>query len=215
MATRDELTTYVLERLGVGSSRAPFVSIVEGTLEREYHRVVRRFRLSHDEADLALTADDHYVELPDDFMAVRTLRIGTRTLREVSMDDLSRAAGVRELSDAGSEVSGPRNFVFMGDDRIYVDPAPAEDDDTGAKLFYVPRPPAWTTGSDTPSLLPSEYHDLIAERTIWRMALNQEEFATHASAAAGIVAALEQELEYELTIRNGDPEARVIRRVYG
>lgn len=213
--TRDELTSFVLGRLGVSSDRDAFVAIVEPALEREYHRVIRRFMLSHDEADLALTAGDHYVDLPDDFMRVRTLRIGANTLREVSMDDLSRAAGARDLSGSENNASGPRTFVFMGDDRIYVDPAPAEDDDTGCKLFYVNRPTAWSSGDDTPSLLPSEYHDLIGERVIWRMAMNQEEFATHAAAALANAVGIEEELLYELTVRNGDPQDRVIRKVYG
>lgn len=213
MATRDELVTYVFSRLGVSSSRDSFQALVEGHLERHYHRAVRNFMLNMDDADLALVQDDPYVDLPDDFMRARTVRVGTRTLRQITQESLADRAAARE--EASASTATPGVYVFMAPNRLYIDPVPTETDNAGGKLFYVARPAAWTSGDDTPDCLPTEYHDLLAEETIYRMAQDQEEFSTHAAAAAATAARLRAELSLEIKLRDGDGSHRVFRAHYG
>lgn len=211
--TRGELVTYVLERLGVSSSRTSFVTQVRSHLYREYRRYVRVLELQKDVANLSLVAADPFVDLPDDFLKILRLRIGTRTLSALTWDDLvvSRAAM------DGVELAGavPWRYVFMDPDRIYLDPAPTESDVDGVELFYVPAPAAWTIDDDVPTLIPEEYQHILGEATIGFFAQNQEEFATHAAMARAEEARLRAELETELVDRAGEQPGRIRRRHYG
>lgn len=214
MATRGELTTYVLERLGVSSRRTAFLTQIQGQLFREYVRQVRMHELLKDNADLVLVAGDPYVDLPDDFLKVLTVRISGVTLREVTFPELAQQRGLRVATD--SSQTGTYRYVFMDPDRLYLDDAPSESSSSGTgEVFYVARPPAWSSDDDSPDALPAEFHDLLAERTIYRMAQNQEEFATHAAMALQTVGMLEAELSEELTERTGQGNNRVFRLHYG
>lgn len=213
MATRGELTSYVLERLGVSSNRTTFSEQVKGQLFREYVRAVREFELKKDVALLALSADDPFVDVPDDFLKALTLRIGTVVLRETTDRELAQAQASRTGALAAD--SGLDTFTFMDPDRFYLDPAPTADADQGATLFYVVRPPAWDDDSDSPDWLPEDYHDYLAELVVSRLALNQEEFATHSVAAQANADRLRASLLDEMDLRRGRRSQHVRRRHYG
>ncbi len=213
MATRGELTSYVLERLGVSSGRTDFVTQVKAQLYREYVALSRELELSRDVSNLVFVADDHFVDLPDDWLKTRTLRVGTTILREVTMEVLSTSLGAQAL--VVGDVGRISTYVFMPPSRIYLDWAPEANDAAGAELFYVVKPALWTTDSDTPDFLPEEYQDLLAESVIYRMGMNQEEFATHSAGALQAMGLVRGRLEEEMKLRTGDGATRITRRVYG
>ncbi len=215
MATRGELTSYVLERLGVSSSRTAFVGQVQSQLFRRYVAACGRFEFSRDVASLVLVADDPFVDLPDDWLKTRTIRLtaGAAPLVEVTMETL---AGIRGNAAANSATGLPiARYVFMPPSRIYLEHAPTEGDSSGAEIVYVVKPEAWDDDADTPSLMPEEFHDLLAEETIYRMAMNQEEFATHAQGALQAASLLSAEIQTYLSTRSGDGSNHITRRHYG
>lgn len=215
MATRGELTSYVLERLGVSSSRTAFADGVRAQLYRRYVALAGRFEFSIDVANLAFVADDPFVDLPDDWLKTRTIRRtdALSPLLEVTMETLAGQRGITATS--GSDGQSPSRYVFMPPSRIYLDVVPSTSNAAGAEIVYVVKPTAWTTDTDTPSLMPEEYHDLLAEETIVRYAMNQEEFAGHAQGALQAAGILTGELQAYLKMRSGDGSNHIQRRHYG
>lgn len=206
------MTTYVLERLGVTSSRTAFVTQIEGHLFRQYRVLCRALELRKDVADLITTADDPFVDIPDDFLKARSVSIGATTLTPITFEDLMRRKALRADDDAST---GPLRYAYMDPDRFYLDPVPTESSVTAGLLFYVAGPDPWTESTDEPEWLPLEYHDLIPEMAIIRMGMNQEEFSTHVPGAQAVVAQLRAELEVELAERPGDGSSRIRRTHYG
>lgn len=214
MATRGELTSYVLERLGVSSGRSTFVSKVQSQLFREYVAAARELELSRDVADLVFVANDPFVDLPDDWLKTRTIRLsGSATpLREVTMEVL---AGIRGNADVNSVVGAPiSRYIFMPPSRIYLESAPEANDAAGAELFYVVKPAVWDDDADTPDFMPEEYHDYLAEMVVYRMAQDQEDMGM-AQGALSAAGQIRQRLILEMKLRTGDPSHHITRRHYG
>ena len=213
MATRGELTTYVLERLGVSSSRTAFKTQIQNELYRRYVANVRKYNLSILRADLTLTAAVYTVPLPTDWLKTRTIRVASVNLREITFELLSE---IRAAANASSAAGGViSRFALYPPSSIYLDVAPDTTSATGGEIFYVNKPAAWTVDADTPAFIPDDFHDLLAEEVIYRMAMNQEEFGTHAAAALQAVGLLSQELALEMKIRSGDHSNRISRAHYG
>lgn len=216
MANRGELTSYVLHRLGVSSSRTAFADGVRAQLYRRYLAACARFELGRDIGTLVFVADDPFVDLPDDWLKTRTIRLssGAGMLREITEEVMAAARGTAASTTATAS-AGPTRYTFMPPARILLDVAPTENDSDGAEIVYVVKPTVWTTDADAPDLLPEQFHDLLAEETIVRFAADQEEFATHAAAAQQNAAVVTAELQEYLNERTGDSSAHITRMVYG
>ena len=166
--TRDDLTSLVLDRLSVSSSETDKVALVHLLLNQEYVRLVAEEKLAIERADLIYTADDPLVDLPDDFSQIVKITVGGAPIRPISREDLAQYEG----SVFDSEIAA---YTFEAPNRIRLPWAPEADDAAGAVLTYVPRPTLLATGSDEPSVIPYEYHDILAERVIVRMGAAEEE----------------------------------------
>lgn len=191
----------MLDRLGISSADSARVTQINATLSREYQKLATTLGLGHDEADLIFTAADPIVDLPDDCGVILTVRVGTTVLRRISRQQI---ASVVAAGSSGAPVA----YVMESPTRIRIVPAPTANDSTGAVLAYAVRPVTWTLDADTPSLLPEEFHDLVAELTVVRIAMSDEEPAM-AQGAQAVAAGLLADLKTFLSSRVGTIPAQI------
>lgn len=210
--TRGELTSAVLERFGVGSSRTAFVTQIQGHLNRIYVREVVALGLLKATTTVALTAGDEIVYLPPDFAEVDTFRLGATILVPRTSPGVMTGAA-QAVIDGDSWTAGPRYYDYFPPDRLRVGPVPSDDEVTGS-LVYRAKPDLMTADADVPDAIPAEYHDLLLEMAVWRMAPNQEEpgMGQDALGAAGV---LREELRESLGRVAGNTSDRIRRRFYG
>lgn len=211
--TLGEITAYVADRMGVADMPWERVVTTRALVNAEYRRLVAEERLNVTQADVALTAGDPLASLPADWQETVALRAGTQTLIPVTpmqfIDLESGDAGI--ASQAGDT---PLYYRMEGPSKIRLWPTPGDSSATGLRVTYVARPAALAADSDTPSALPAEWHDVLAELVVARLAASDGEM-DRADAARAIADGLRGRLVRQTATRGGSTRGRIRLRVYG
>lgn len=180
--TLAQARAYVLSRLGVSSGETALVAVVDSQLNVEYQRIVLELMLMVDKTDLALTAGDDLVDLPNDFGEILKLRRNGVVLQQITWDHLAA------LGEAPAE-SESLGYTFNGPTRIRLGWTPSENDNDGLQLWYTTTADSWTGvdgvgTSASPNALPVAYHDLPCERVVAFLALTEEDLGLAAAATS-------------------------------
>jgi hypothetical protein len=195
---RGDCASYVLDRLTIPSSDTAKVGQVDQLINTFIYRVNADYNLTVASATVTVTASTGLVTLPSDFQKIVSL---TQTTVSIDVtDELTFQARVAAIAagTAASVTNPPTLAVFRPPLTLATLPIPTAN--VSATLVYVQRPtPPATDGTTIP--LPVEYHDLIAELVVRRMALTEGE-----PAIAQIALDLANEMRQELgAIRTQQP----------
>lgn len=210
--TLDELRNYVRDRLSIAASDSTKQTQIDNILNTEYRRLCAEERLNIERTTMGLVADSQLADLPNDWQETIAIRFGANVLQPIN---LQRFAELDAASENGTETSdGPSMYYQESPERIRVWPTPTETNSTALTIWYVARPTAMSSGSDTPSAIPVEYHDLLAEMAVTRIALNEEAFDL-ANSALSIVSELRGRMQGQMRKRQGAGNERVVLRHYG
>jgi hypothetical protein len=201
--TRDQIISDAFLRLSLPGNDAPRVAFAVRILNQLYTRVCRDHRLIMEFADLPVTAGEPLVDLPDDFLALETVREGPGVVHPITL---------REFL-AGDAGFGARGYVFWPPKQLRVVPTPSSDDNAALRIYYVAAPAPLEVGTDEPESLPADYHELLVELLVHRLAL-AEEAPDLAMTAMQTATELQASLRFTLTNRAGASTDRIRRKVY-
>lgn len=207
--TLSEARTYVLGRLGISSGDSATVdALLDLQLNLEYQRLVLKYQLEVDVANLVTTADDAVVDLPDDLNEILKINLGDTTLIPVEWDEFADLNAASEASSSTEQT--PTSYVRSGARRIRVHPTPTAD---GSDLtcWYASSVDDWDADAEEPVALPAAFHDLPCERVVAFLAALDEalDLAAVATARADT---LESEFRRHIGRRGGiGPSAVRIR----
>jgi len=204
-----EMQTYALHRLSVSSSETAFVTQIKTLINQERYRLAARYRLKQTTADLAFVAAQEYVVLPTNCVEILSIRCGDVTMQPVTVERFNQLVG-----DAAVVADAPVYYARDGVANVRVYPVPDTTDSTGAVIYYVQRPTALTSDSDTPAEFPAEFHDILPERAIAHVALSEEEPGL-AQAASIRADQLEAQFREFMNRRGGVGDRRINLNVYG
>lgn len=185
--TRDELVTYVQQRLTISTAETTTTTQIQTQIEQARRRVNAHFKLLRATDDLDFVADTAAVAIPSDVVEILSITRGTSggLLQPITEQEYAQY-----LSTDYSYTTGPAVYVRRGASAVIdVYPAPTETETDAATLRYVQRPTA-LGGSDSPSELPVEFHDLIGELAIYRIAQNEEDLELARAAWANAYGAI-------------------------
>jgi hypothetical protein len=204
-----QLRTYVLDRLSIDSTDTAKVTQIDRQLNTEYLRVVAEERLNVTKTTLALVADSQVVDLPDDWTETLALQRGATVMIPASFEKFAAldAAGTNSGYDA------PIFYYQESPDRLRVFPTPTTTDPDGLTLWYCARPDAMTVDANTPVQIPDEYHDMLAELVVHRIAMSEEAFDL-AQSAKQIADELRGRLIGQMRKRQGPGPRRLRLAVY-
>lgn len=171
--TRDEMQTMVLDRLSLTTAETAKVTQVLSLLNLFHKDVVLRHRLNVAFDTLDVVADTATVALPSDLAAILSLSYSGRPVDQVTWQqyaDLFSAAEDESLSEEGT-------FYYMRatPTTIRILPLPSASVTDAIDCWYCARPSDFANGSATTTLIPAEFHDILVEYTIHRLALAEEE----------------------------------------
>lgn len=213
--TRDEIVSAALDRLTIEAGDSVKVAQAQMYAQMEHQRAVIEMRLLKKFADVGVTAGSNTAgALPTDFAGVASLRAGDEQLEPVSdhrmfeMD--ASTVGATVNADSAPEVY---NFVSADPPTLWIWPAPGTTSATGLRLVYYAKPTLLATNVAPPNL-PVEWHDLLVEAVVHRLALSEEE-PTLAAAAKANMDDLRSRMWRELTRRQGPTSSRGHLLVYG
>lgn len=187
--TRDEAATFVLDRLQIPSSDSAKITQVQNLLQLEVDRANVLYELTLTTATVTVDNTGASTNLPSDVQRIKTLLQGTVTI-DIT-DEVTWAQRLAAIA-AGTwtTVTNPPTFaIWRPPSTLLFRPAPSAN--TSVTLVYVQRPGALSGATQLP--LPLEWHDLMAERVVRRMALTEGE-----PAIAQIALDIARELEAEL-----------------
>lgn len=191
--------TYVLDRLQIPATDAAKVTQVKNLLNLEVARVNADYNLTVTSAATTVLANTGLIVLPADFQKLVTFRQTTVVLE--ILDELNFAMRQADIAaGTASAVSNPPTTgVFRSPLTIATLPIPTSN--VAGTLVYVQRP-ATLSSNATDLPIPVEFHDLICEVVVRRMALTEGEPAI-AQIANDLALELRAHLEELITQQPG------------
>lgn len=183
--TYAQLRTYILDRLTIATADTGRVAQVNNAINQARYRLNAEFGLKKATDTIDVTADTETATLPSDVVRILSLYSGSWLLQPITEQEFG------ELSNtvvSGVGAGGPQVYTVDGSSTtIRLRPIPSATAADYLTVHYIQRPTALSADGDIPSELPAEFHDLIAEEAIYRIAQNEEdqELARGAGAVAG------------------------------
>lgn len=163
--TLTQFRTEVAAVIGVDNSVAGDQGLIDRWINEGYEDFVRKTRCFADWDDMDLTADTHTYTLPTQPLAILEIyntANGTQyRMERQTLDDIIEMR--RAVSAAPA-----RHYATIGMNLLTVYPTPGEGE--AVTIYWIPRPTALTSGSDTPTSVPPEFHQAIAYYAIARAA---------------------------------------------
>jgi hypothetical protein len=175
------MQTAVLDRLSIEAGDTAKVTEIKAQLVTEHLRLVAEERLKLALATLAFVAGTATIALPADWVATESIYSGSVRMQPVSFQDLAlRQAGV-----AGQTLTNTQPGLYtLVVPNIRIWPTPTTSTSTGAVMVYRARPTAMSAAGDLPDSLPAEWHDLLVELAVHRIAMSEEAMDIAAGAKA-------------------------------
>lgn len=170
----------VLDRLSLSSAESAKVTQVTTLLNLQYQDLCLRLGLNKAFDTLDVTADTATVTLPADCTKILSLRYGSRNIDPVSWQEYANLYAA-DQSDSLSE-EGTFYYFMQSHTTIRILPIPSATVADAIDCWYLARPTSFSSGSSTPSAIPSEFHDILVEYTIYKLALSEEEIGLANSA---------------------------------
>lgn len=147
--------TQITAKAGLDTSADDALMLI--WLNQAYEDIVLRTHCKVRPASLTLTAGTDTYSLPTQALAIlepyNSSSGKTGLMKPIDLTEMARKR-TGQTSTSGTILY----YVLMGD-LLELYPAPSTGDTLN--LWYVPRPTALSSGSDTPSDIPSEYHKLL------------------------------------------------------
>lgn len=166
--------TFVRERLIISSQETATETQIDLYVNAERDRLNAYFRLLRATSTLNFVADTETVTIPSDVVEILAIKRGTVLMQPVNPQQV--AGYQAAVSDVSGALGGPVVYERLGASAtIRVFPTPSTTATAAATIHYVQRPALLTAVGDTPSELPREFHDLIAELVVYRFYLAEED----------------------------------------
>ena len=207
--TLDQLRDYVRDRLSIAASDSTKQTQIDLVLNTEYQRLCAEERLNIERTTMGVVENSQLADLPNDWQEILVLRSGALVLQPVSFYRFAQLD-----ADGGYTPNGPSVYYQESPERIRLWPTPTETNSTALSIWYVARPDPMTSGNHTPSAIPSEYHDLLAETAVVRIAQSEEPFDIAQSAQVA-VNELRARMKGQMQRRQGSGSNRVALSHYG
>lgn len=203
--TYAELRTYVLNRLTISTAETARITQVNTAINQARYRLSAQFRLKKATTTLDFVADTETVTLPSDVVEILGIYTSDWLLQPITEQEFA------ELTSVNTTI-GPQVYIVDGSSTtLRLRPIPSESETGALSVSYVQRPAALSADSDTPSEMPAEFHDLIAEEAISKIAMSEEDFDL-ARGAAVVAAQLTEGLRSYMNRRAGGTVARQVMR---
>lgn len=207
--TLGQLRDYVRDRLSIAASDSVKQQQIDLVINTEYRRICAEMQLNIERTTLATIAGSQLVDLPNDWAETISIRFGTNVLQPVNIQRFV------ELDASGEDwPEGPSYYYQESPERIRVWPTPSATDIDAIDFWYVARPDALAGAADVPSAMPIEYHDLLGEIAVVRIAQNEEQFDL-AQSAQNTANELMARMTGQMKRRQGTSSERVALRHYG
>lgn len=173
------MQTMVLDRLSISTAETAKVTQVTTLLNLQYQDLCLRLGLNKAYDTLDVTADTATVTLPTDCVKILALRYGSLRIDPVSWQEYADLFA----ADADESINTNNLYYFMqSHTTIRILPIPSATVADAIDCWYLARPTSFSSGSSTPSAIPSEFHDILVEYTIYKLALSEEEIGLANSA---------------------------------
>lgn len=171
--TRDEIVEMVRLRTGISVADSRMTTFITSMLNQEYQRLAAEAGLYQKVGTMSLVANSDVVDLPNDWQQTLQITRGGVPLVPVTAMDFV------QIDD---DYSGNMVFFPQSPERIQIRPIPSVSEAQGLKIVYNARPSTMSTGSASPSVIPTEYHDLLVELGCMRVYQAEEDPAQMAVA---------------------------------
>lgn len=163
----------MLDRLSISASDTARVAQVQIILNQQYLQLAASEELQVGAANVSVPANATNASLPSAVTGIKYLVNGSVAMQPITLIDLAGYLAESALGSAPVPSVAPIYYAFEAPTTIAVWPSPtASVTLTG---LFVQSPTTMSAGTDTPSAMPSAWHDLLAEMTVQRMAISEDD----------------------------------------
>jgi hypothetical protein len=171
--TFSDLQSYVLDRLSITSADTNRVTQVKNILNQVYLQLCAEENLNTAFATLTVTAGGSSVALPAGTTGILSLRNGIDIMEPITLEQMASYVASTSAGTSPLTIVSPLYYSLTSPLVLQVWPSPSVDTALSALLNFAPA--TMSANSDTPSLIASAWHDMLAELTIQRIAISEEE----------------------------------------
>jgi hypothetical protein len=154
----DEFRISISAKLGLENSVAGDQPFMDAKINAGVADVLVRSRVKVAVGTMAVTANVADFTLPTNILAIEDCYLTSGG----SQYSLARVSPIEILDMRRNSVAGSPStrYAVNGSQLLMLYPTPTDPADV-ITVYYVPRPAVLTLGTDTPSDIPSEFHDAV------------------------------------------------------
>jgi hypothetical protein len=170
LATLTDFRLRISAKLGLDNTVAGDQGLIDSWVNEAVSEVLTRSRVNVAVGTMALTSGSSDYTLPTQILALDEMYVtsagsSTDTYQMYRKNPLE----ILQMRIGGAGGTPPvRFYAISGTSLLMVYPTPAAAD--VLTLYYVPRPATLTTGTDTPSDIPVEWHKVVEYYGCWQAA---------------------------------------------
>lgn len=167
MATLTQLRTAIAFELGADNTTSSTDQTqIDYRINEGVTKVLQQTHCKVVCADLTMTSGTWKYTLPTSALAIKEVFV-TSSGSDYRMERVTTEEIINlRLTDSTSQ-SPSRLYSVEGSNLLLVWPTPSAADTL--EIFYVPQPATLSTGTDTPSEVPSEHHSVIESYALWKL----------------------------------------------
>lgn len=165
--TLTQLRAAIAYKTNMSLSNSTELARIDAWVNEAYEDILLRTQCQVEHGDVTTTADEWRYDLPTVAMDIIEVWLEDDGGNTVPFERTSSRHIIRLRAALETDISGPmRYWATEGSNLIMFWPTPTSVETIN--LLYVPRPTAMTTGSDSPSGVPAEFHKALEIYALWQ-----------------------------------------------
>ena len=167
-----DLQSYVLDRLEISAADTNRVTQIKSVLNQTYLQLAAEEELQVGFSSISISANATNANLPAGVTGIRTLRNGGYPMLPISEMQMTQYVAATTLGAGPTSPAAPFYYTLTAPLVIAIWPSPSVS--TTLTGLFVQVPTTMSANTDTPSVMPAAFHDLLAELTVQRIAISEE-----------------------------------------
>lgn len=165
MATLSTFRTEIASVLGLDTSNAAELALIDSFVNEACTDILYRTSCKAVSGTISVSAGTTDYTLDTAVLSIFDMTM-TSDSQDYRMERVPMAEILRLRVAQAAQTSPARLYATAGSNLLLIYPTPSVSGTI--TYYYVPRPATLSATADTPSEIPSEWHWLVVQRSLWR-----------------------------------------------
>lgn len=167
------MQSYVLDRLNISAGETGRLTQIKSVLNQTYLQLCAEEQMNTSFQTLAVSANATSLTLPAGTTGIISLQNGVQAMAPITLQEMVAYVAATSAGTAPVTLVAPLLYSYTSPLSIQVWPSPSASVNLTGLLASDPA--TMVASTDTPTVIPAAWHDLLAEMTIQRIAVSEED----------------------------------------